>query len=158
MSNKNVKVLYHYTSRIQAELIMKKGYLKLTPSNLIKPTDPKLIRDEDGVLSWVSEISDAVKPVVWLTDSKDPSVHGLDKLKEDVRITVPMKDSYKWWVTWAERNRMNKKWFRDLTKGLKYGSWYVSEEIISLEDVLLIEDLKTGEIILDNRQTDVISA
>ncbi len=50
MSNENVKVLYHYTSRIQVELIMKKGYLKLTPSNLIKPTDLKFIRNEDGIL------------------------------------------------------------------------------------------------------------
>lgn len=158
MSNGNVKVLYHYTSRIQAELIMKKGYLKLTPSNLIKPTDLKFIRNEDGILSWVSEISDPVKPVVWLTDSKDPSVHGLNKLKEDIRITVPMKDSYKWWVAWAERNRMNKKWFKSITNGMRYGSWYVSEEIIQLEDVLLIEDLKTGNILLDNRQAYVISA
>ncbi len=64
----------------------------------------------------------------------------------------------KWWVAWAERNRMNKKWFKSITNGMRYGSWYVSEEIIKLEDVLLIEDLKTGEILLDNRQTDVISA
>ena len=150
--------LYHYTSRLNIKLILETGYLKLTPSNLIKPTDLKFVKDEFGFFNAVSAISDPVKPVVWLTDSKDPSGHGNQKEKERIRITIPMKDSYKWWVTWAERNRMNKKWFRDLTKGQKYGSWYVSEEIIKLEDVLLIEDLETGEILLDNRQADTISA
>lgn len=40
--------LYHYTSRYQAEQIIEVGYLKLTPSNLIKPVDLKIIKLADG--------------------------------------------------------------------------------------------------------------
>ena len=43
-----MKNLYHYTSRYQAEQIIQSGYLKLTPSNLIKPVDLRLVRYEDG--------------------------------------------------------------------------------------------------------------
>ena len=155
--------LYHYTSRHQAELIIKSGYLKLTPSNLIKPTDLKKVRNEDGTYDFVSAISDPVKPVVWMTDSLDSSGHGLEHynakgVKQRVRITIPMKESYKWWVTWAERNRMNKKWFKDFTRNHRYGTWYVSENPITLEDVLLIEDLETADVLYENYQLDVLTA
>lgn len=155
--------LYHYTSRYQAEQIIESGYLKLTPSNLIKPVDLKIIKREDGIYDAVSAISDPVKPVVWLTDSLDATGHGLENpkapdIKKRIRITVPMKESYKWWVTWAERNRMNKKWFKALTCGKRYGTWYVSEEAIMLDDVLLIEDLVTGDVLWDKRQATDLSA
>lgn len=158
-----MKKLYHYTSRYQAEQIIKSGYLKLTPSNLIKPVDMKIVRNADGTRDVVSAISDPVKPVVWMTDSLDSSGHGLEYgnptgFKQRVRITIPMQDSYKWWVTWAERNRMNKKWFRDFTRNHRYGTWYISEEPITLADVLLIEDLETGEVLYDNRQVTNLSA
>lgn len=147
--------LYHYTSRYQAEQIVDAGYLKLTPSNLIKPVDLRIVKQEDGKYGAISTISDPVKPVVWLTDSLDMSGHNLEcphdpNFKKRIRITIPMKDSYKWWVTWAEQNRMNKKWFKAFTRGKRYGTWYVSEEAILLENVLLIEDLVTGEILYDN--------
>lgn len=155
--------LYHYTSRYQVEQIIESGYLKLTPSNLIKPVDLRRVKYEDGNYGMVSEISDHIKPVVWMTDSLDMSGHNLEcpnnpNLKKGVRITVPMKESYKWWVTWAERNRMNKSWFKAFTHGTRYGTWYVSEEPITLADVLLIEDLVTGEILFDNRQDKQLSA
>ena len=146
------KFLYHYTSRMQAEQIIKSGYLKLTPSNLIKPIDARIVKHEDGTFGVVSEISDPVKPVVWLTDSEDASRMGLEcpnnpDFKKQVKIVVPMKDAYKWWVTWAERNHMNKKWFKAFSAGVNYRSWFVSEEIISLADVARIEDVKTGEVL-----------
>ena len=94
------KFLYHYTSRMQAEQIIKSGYLKLTPSNLIKPIDARIVKHEDGTFGVVSEISDPVKPVVWLTDSEDASRMGLEcpnnpDFKKQVKIVVPMKDAYK---------------------------------------------------------------
>lgn len=157
------KNLYHYTSRYQVEQIIEAGYLKLTPSNLIKPVDLKIVRNADGNYDAVSAISDPVKPVVWLTDSLDTSGHGLENstapdFKKRIRITIPMKDSYKWWVTWAERNRMNKSWFKAFTRGKRYGTWYVSEEPITLDDVLLIEDLLTGEVLFENHQNKEMSA
>lgn len=155
--------LYHYTSRYQVEQIIKSGYLKLTPSNLIKPVDLKKVRLEDGNYEYVSAISDPVKPVVWLTDSLDTEGHGIENpqdpnFKKRIRITIPMKDSYKWWLTWAEKNRMNKNWFKAFTCGKRYGTWYVSEEVITLNEILLIEDLITGEILYDNCQSKQMSA
>ena len=151
------KYLYHYTSRYHLEKIMESGYLKLTPSDLIKPVDLKIIRYEDGHYGAVSEISDHVKPVVWMTDSLDMAGHGLEcpnnpDFKKKVKITIPMNSAYKWWVTWAEKNRMNKKWFKYYTRGKRYGSWYISEEPIMLDDIYMIEDIETGAIILDNRE------
>ncbi len=155
--------LYHYTSRYHIEKIMESGYLALTPSNLIKPVDARIVRHGQGMYSIVSDISDPVKPVVWMTDSLDASGHSLEcpqdpDFKKKIRITIPMKASYKWWVTWAERNHMNKKWFIRFTQNSRYGSWYVSEEPIPLDDVLLIEDTETGEVLLDNRNKKSLSA
>ena len=151
------KYLYHYTSRHHLEKIMEDGYLKLTPSNLIKPVDLKIVRYDDGTRGTVSAVSDYVKPVVWMTDSLDASGHGLGdeqhpKFKKSIRITIPMKKSYKWWLTWAEKNRMKKSWFKVFTSGKRYGSWYISEEPIMLDDIYMIEDIETGAIILDNRE------
>ena len=39
------------------------------------------------------------------------------------------------------------KWFKAFSAGVNYGSWFVSEEIISLADVARIEDVKTGEVL-----------
>lgn len=155
--------LYHYTSRYQVEQIIESGYLKLTPSNLIKPVDLKIMKLTDGNYDAVSAISDPIKPVVWLTSSLDTSGHGIESphdpnFKKRIRITIPTKDSYKWWITWAEENRMNKSWFKAFTRGKRYGTWYVSEEAIMLDDVLLIEDLVTGEVLYDNRQSKQMSA
>lgn len=145
--------LYHYTSRHQVEQIIEAGYLELTPSNLIKPTDLRMVRYEDGNYGTVSEISDPIKPVVWMTDSLDGSEKFTknNAIKQRIRISIPMKDSYKFWVVWARKNRMNKQWFKDFTQNSHYGTWYISEEAIPLEDVLMIEDLTTGEVLLDNR-------
>lgn len=147
--------LYHFTSALHLPKILESGYLKLTPSNLIKPTDIKFVENEYGFKTAVSEISDPVKPVVWLTDKPEGGRLGTDGCpadKKQIRITIPNDKKYEWWVTWADKNRMNKSWRKALTNNQDYGSWYVSEEIIKLEDVLLIEDMKTKEIILDNRK------
>lgn len=142
--------LYHFTSRIHIEKILESGYLKLTPSYLIEPKDAKVIEVEKGWYKIVSEMSDGVKPVVWLTDSEIPEGLAIEVPegaydKNRIRITIPKKPEYKWWLTWAERNKMNKKWLKRFTNGLKYGSWYISEEPIKLDDISLIEDLHTGE-------------
>lgn len=153
------KNLYHYTSRLQAERIIKAGYLWLTPSDLIKPVDLTITKNEDGTWGTKSEISDRVKPVVWLTDSLNPNNIGLEgpdefKVidKKRIRITVMPNEEYSWWVTWAQKNRMNKKWFKAYTRNNRYGTWYISEKEIYMKDVLLIEDMVTGEILLDNRK------
>lgn len=142
--------LYHYTSKQHLQQIIESGYLKLTPSNLIEPTDLKIITDKNGDKIAVSELSDPVKPVVWLTESTSPERMGIDNTKFDkkqIRITIPKKSTYKLWFTWAQRNKIKKSWYNRLIKDCNYTSWYISEDIIKLEDIAKIEDLKTGDII-----------
>ncbi len=143
------KMVYHYTSMLHIDAILKDGYLKLTPSNLVQPTDLHLV-NVNGIPSWVSQ-TDSIKPVVWLTSSPIPEGHGLEcgsnMRKKEVRITLSMKDSYEWWEDWSVKNRMNKNWKKKFIRGFRYGTWYVSEEVIPVEDFLLVENLKTGEIL-----------
>ena len=148
------KYLYHYTSIHHIDKIMQSGYLKLTPSSLIQPKDLRIVLNDEGYPVAKSDMSDPVKPVVWMTDLQDPSGLGIETSMVDkrrIRITIPMKDSYKWWLTWAERNRMNKRWFKTFTRGMRYGSWYISEEPITLDDIEKIEDRVTGDIIYENK-------
>lgn len=148
-----MEYLYHFTSILHLDEILKDGFLKLTPSNLIKPTDLKKekVLDADGQVFYniVSEKSDPIKPVVWLTDKSSVDIAkkmGLHDAKTEVRLKLPMKDDYQWWVTWADQNKMNKSWRKTFTTGCDYGSWYVCEHEIKLTDVKTIENIITGEI------------
>jgi hypothetical protein len=40
---------------------------------------------------------------------------------------------------------------------MNYGSWYISEEPIYMEDIVLIENMRTGEILFDNRQSKKVA-
>ena len=146
--------VYHFTSREQFQKILDSGYLKLTPSNLLEPKDLHCVI-VDGIQTWVSE-TDSVKPVVWLTSSPSPEGHSLEcgpnQAKKRVRITLPMKESFEWWHLWSDKNRMNKRWKKRLIQGCRYGTWYISEKEISVEDFLLAEDLLTGEILYQNKE------
>lgn len=155
------KNLYHYTAIGYLSSIKEDGFLKLTPSDLIQPKDLTIVFDKErGVWAAKSKMSDPIKPVVWMTDSLNAERQGLElgspwKLtayndKTRIRITIPMKSSYKWWLEWAQRNRMNKKWFKAYTKDMRYGTWYISESPIYLTDIAKIEDLHTGEVYYEN--------
>lgn len=130
------------------EQIKESGYLKLTPSNLLKPKNPKMVKQEDGTYVCADE-TDSYKPVVWFTNSPSPEGHGIDDVKTEIQIAIQFnKTKHLWWVDWKDKNRMNKKWFKDLTShGERYGSWYVCEEIVPLEDVIYVKNLVTGEIL-----------
>jgi len=143
-----IEFLYHYTSMMHWEQIQKSGYLKLTPSNLLKPQNPKIIVQEDGIRNVVDE-TDSYKPVVWLTHDELAQNHAMSKWKEEIQIAIRYdKSKHHWWIDWKDKNRMNKNWFKKLTcHGEKYGSWYVCEEIIPLSEVVFVKNLKTNEII-----------
>lgn len=148
-----VEYLYHYTAMKRWEQILDSGYLKLTPSNLLKPVNPRMVKLPDG--SWnCTDETDAIKPVVWLTDSIEAAGHGNDKIKQEIQIVIPYdKEKHHWWVEWKDKNRMNKSWFKKLTSnGERYGTWYVCEEIIPVSAILYVKNLLTGEIIFDNRE------
>lgn len=111
------KLLYHYTAPLRWKQIKKSGYLKLTPSNLKKPVNPKIVTLPDGTKSIVDETDD-YKPVVWLTDSEVPSNMGLSgpqgqRDKEKIQIAIEYnKEKHHWWATWSDRNRIDKKMFK----------------------------------------------
>lgn len=148
-----MEYVYHYTAAARWKLIKKSGYLKLTPSNLLKPVAPHWEVDENGVRNFVDE-TDSYKPVVWLTNSDSPKGHAVGPIKEQLQIAIPYnKDKHSWWVEWKDKNRMNKSWFKKLTsRGERYGTWYVSEEIIPLEEVAWVKDLWSGKILYENKK------
>ena len=141
------ETLFHYTSEDRFQKIMEKGKIVLSPSCLFryKKLEP-VFNQETGMWTHSDLEHDHIKPVVWLTDSKDADRHGLYG-KGTIRITVKTNDSVAWWLDWQKRNRMNKFMFKTLTAGTNYGSWWVSEKEIPVSDILLAEDVITGEVI-----------
>ena len=147
------KLLYHYTAVLRWNQIKESGYLKLTPSNLLKPKNPHYIKQEDGTLCYADE-TDSYKPVVWLTSSESPQNHSIGFMKEAIQIAIPYdEEKHQWWVTWKDKNRMDKSWCKKLiSNGQNYSSWYVCEEIIPMEKFAYVKNLLTGEIIYKNEQ------
>lgn len=144
-----IKYLYHYTAGILWGKIKESGYIKLTPSNLLKPKNMHW-EVVNGIRTLADETDD-YKPVVWLTTNESPNDNGnLEKVgKNEIQIVIPYDEKkHIWWVEWKDKNRMNKSWFKKLTShGERYGTWYVCEEIIPVEDIACVKNLKTGEII-----------
>lgn len=143
MSKKKEEVLFHYTCKFHLPEIFKSGYLKLTDSNLIPP---------DGTL--LTEIaSKKYKPVVWLTDSDATDGHGLDGSmydKTEIRIIIKRNPTMKWWRAWAKQNHMNKEWMKIFTDGYNSSSWYISQEIIPLKEIVRIENRYDGTVYYEN--------
>lgn len=152
--NKTIEeYLYHFTSTYHLKMILESRFLKLTPSGLKETKNPRV---ENGIL-----IDDNMnyKPVVWLTDNDKPLGLGLEGSivdKSEIRITLSKNDHYKYWLGWANKNLMNKKWQKEFIASTpQYKSWYISEQLIPIEDIIIIENLKTGKIILDNSNVNV---
>jgi len=72
--------------------------------------------------------------------------------KAQLRITVKPNDSVEWWMKWQRGNHMKKNWFKQFTKGKDYYSWYVSETDIPVSDILIVEDIVTGEVVYFKEQ------
>jgi hypothetical protein len=143
--------LYHYTAPLRWEQIKEAGFLKLTPSNLKKLVNPKVITLPDGTKSVVDE-TDSYKPVVWLTNSTSSVNLGLIPEKEKILIVIPFnKEKHHWWVTWKDKNKMDKKQFKNMTShGERYSSWYVCEEEIPLDEIYMVKNVETDEILYKN--------
>jgi len=144
---KQNEVLYHYTCPHYVEAILDAGYINTTASNLGL--------DKANLY-----------PVVWLADSPSPDNLGLfssskipDELdKTFVRITVAKKPYMKHWEKWSKDKGRNEEWTQALITAPCAEStshtWYVSERKITFEDILLIENLQTGEIYFDSSKSD----
>lgn len=133
------KELYHYTSLYHLDTILEEGYLKLTPSNLREPKNPRI---ENHKL--VSD-SDNIKPVVWLTSTrysdKTADTTGLSGSvvdKTEVCFVINNVSNCKHWKTWAFDLNIELGWFKLITKGYDYKDWYISEKIIPIKDTTII--------------------
>lgn len=78
-----MEYLYHYTNLETMKEILESGALKLTPSNLKKPTNLHVGTNQFGHQAIISD-TDSYKPVVWLTDSDSPERHGLSNPLEQM--------------------------------------------------------------------------
>ena len=134
------KVLYHYTCQFHLPSIVKANFLTLTTSNFCLENHN-------------------LHRVVWLTDSPTPDNMGLlfdesvpDYLnKTRIRFTVRKKPYMKQWDKWSDEKGMDKELKAALITSASaeetYKTWYVSERVIPMNDVLMIENIATGETI-----------
>lgn len=133
------KVLYHYTCTAFLSEILRTRYLKPSTSNYS-----------------LSDLS--LYPVVWLTSSPTPDNMGLlfrndmpdDLNKTHVRFTIRKKPSMRNWLEWSIEKGMDEDLRRVLiTTALAektHKTWYVAEGIIPINDILVIENIKTGDV------------
>ena len=148
MSKSSIPELYHYTNLQSYLNIVRIGKILTSPSCLYEPKNiTKVHNPVTGSMEFVDLEHDHIKRVVWLTESKKSSGHGLALKPFNLRITVKPNDSTVWWMKWQMDNHMEKKWFRHFTKGFDYRSWWVSEKEIPVSDILLVEDINTGEVL-----------
>ena len=132
-------MLYHFTSPIGLSAILRSRHISLTESNL--------------------NTSHGNCGVVRLTSSPDSSNHGLkfgnnvpaEFDKTTIRITLPYSDVYRHWDEWSASKGMDKSYKEILIHSTgafeTYKTWYVSEIIIPIDEVLKVENLTTGEVI-----------
>lgn len=101
--------LYHFTARFYLPSILGSGRLLLTESNLSP------------------YVTDAGPRVVWLTDSANPTDHGLSPAKREVRIDVDTTAAVRW-ADFAALHGINRQWYRvlDRTGGFTARHWWVS--------------------------------
>lgn len=152
MSTAIIDNLYHYTNYVRYFKIMRSGVIMRSPSCLYDGNLTFVYNRVTGEYTMSDLEHDHIKPVVWLTNSKSPNGHGIPNEKAQLRITVKPNDSVEWWMKWQRGNHMKKNWFKQFTKGKDYYSWYVSETDIPVSDILIVEDIVTGEVIYFKEQ------
>ena len=84
-------------------------------------------------------------PVVWFTDRKDPDRIGLDPCmnkpveleydKKQICIVVEQTPEFKHWQEWALKKHINLDWYRAITNGYDYKSWYILERPLKVSEV-----------------------
>ena len=94
--------------------------------------------------------------LLWLTSSPIPEGMGLDGMleefdKRNIRITVRKRAYMYEWNIWciARRADENLKEALIVSAGAEdtHKTWYVSEREVPFKDILLVENIKTGEVL-----------
>ena len=134
------KELYHFTCAALLNEILSTRYLKLSTSNF-DLNNPRLY------------------PVVWLTSSPSPDNMGLlfrddmpdDLNKTHVRFTIRKKPYMKLWLDWCKEKGMDEELKQLLISTANaeetHQTWYVSQQIIPINDFIMIENLKANIVI-----------
>lgn len=132
-------IIYHFTCKFLLPAILQKRYLSLTTSNFS-----------------IEKLN--MFPVVWLTTSPTPENMGLlfennmpDYLnKTHIRIKIRKKPYMKLWDEWSDEKGMDKRLKKMMIESASaedaYKTWYISEKIITINEIIVIENLKTGEV------------
>lgn len=148
-----VKELHHFTSYCGLKMILMDGFLNLTPSNILQPTDLRkqaktIILDGKKIQSmdYVSK-TDTYKPVVWLTSTLNGNNVGntfkdgdlFDKTR--IRITVKMNDDYILWSKWDGYAEMETAWQKNVKRGAKdWRNFYICEHKIPVSEIIEVYD------------------
>ncbi|MCR5390202.1 MAG: hypothetical protein K6E77_05565 [Lachnospiraceae bacterium] len=158
--------LYHFTSETHLKEIIKSGYIKLSPSNLERPINERVDKEN---MRTVAD-NDDVRPVVWLTSTPvikgdETGVYNIDDAKRkaidqaladgkitkeqyeiliesktSVRIAVEKTQDMFRWTRWAEENGIESKWFKALKQAAAdYGNFYVCEREIPVGEFVQVE-------------------
>ena len=144
------KIIYHYTSSFGLSAILRSGHIGITESNL---------NTIDGNCG-----------VVWLTSSPEAMNHGLkfdesipsEHDKTHIRISLLHNESFEHWDEWSDVKGMDKDYKEALICSANaqemYQTWYVSEAVIPICDIIEVKNMVTGEIILVDDALKSISA
>lgn len=129
--------LYHYTSRMHLRQILADQEIKLTGSNLIRPTNIRIVNGKA-----VSD-ADSYKPVVWFTsilDFKAAAFCGLegsviDKTEVAIMVVIrPPMIAHKW-AEWAAANGIEQEWFNDLkATAPQWRNFYITEYPVRFDE------------------------
>lgn len=135
-------VLYHFTCRANLEEISRLNCLNLSMSNF----------DLNNL---------SLYPVVWFTSLTTPENQGLkfnydipwDLDKTRYRFTVKKQPYMKQWDKWSNEKGMNPEYKQILIGTAKaeetYKTWFVSEQPITFNDILKIENLVEGTVLFE---------
>ena len=136
--------LYHFTSVGHYLEIVESGFIKLSPSNLLPPDEKTaFIRSlPNGGKEYWDKNSD-YKPVVWLTDLKnpDPSALALYPEKCKIRLTIKNCFMYEKWIDFANRNSMDKEWRRSIERGRRPEHWFISQSQIPYSAIVAAHEI-----------------
>lgn len=137
MPKANPDALYHFTSTSGLVGILHTKHIALSESNL--------------------NIREGNCGIVWLTSSPEPVNHGLkfnDSIPSEhdktcVRIALQYKSTFRHWDAWSDDKGMDAAYKQHLIRSANgeesHKTWYISEGVIPIDDILEIENLSTGE-------------
>lgn len=146
--------LYHFTCIDHLMDILETGVIKCSNSQLKQPTAEEtrvLTKFYKGSKEPPTETEQKLlkqaivgkNPVVWFTDKKDPERMGLDANKpvdliydkKQICIVVEQTPDFKHWQEWALKKHINLDWYRRITNGYDYKSWYILERPLKLSEI-----------------------